>query len=70
MVLFGPVFPFLGHLSDPEGDLLDLPELLLDRFEPLGFHDIVLVRRNPTDVLLEQVQMVHEDLKGIVDFVG
>src|SRR5262249_50248084 len=65
----GTVFSLVGHLPDATRNVLDLFYLRGDALEPFGFNDIVLVRRDPSHIFLQHLDLVDEYFQRIVDFV-
>src|SRR5881397_577206 len=59
----------LGELGELAHDPLDAPERGMDGVETLALDDEVRVRGHLGDVPLEQVQVVDDDLEGVVDLV-
>src|SRR5262245_13050120 len=68
-VFLGTVFSFVSHLPDAAGDVLDLLYLRGNALEPFCFNDVVLVRRNSSNVFLEHLDLVNQYFQGIVDFM-
>src|SRR5205823_10958670 len=59
-----------GELGELVDDSLDAPERRMDGIQAFALDDEVRVRGDLGDVPLEQVQVVDDDLEGVVDLVG
>src|SRR5262245_21043030 len=59
-VFLGTVFSLVGHLSDATRNVLDLLYLRSNALEPFCFNDVVLVRRDPSNVFLQHRDLVDE----------